>query len=209
MKAQHFARNILAAAVLSTLGGHAAVAADFSNDFYENRGEQDVYDNFIVKSTDASNLQSRAGVLIQKMGENVGSLTVKQQFRVDVSASETPTSLLAGVRLESKGLLKLQDDAVITVKNTAKPSDADISAGNVAHATFGLFSDGSTVKAKNLTVGVESFESTITSGVFAFVGNLSAETLTINVKATQEVEPDVETIGNAFAESLPSGAYGL
>lgn len=143
------------------------------------------------------------------MGENVGSLTVKQQFRVDVSASETPTSLLAGVRLESKGLLKLQDDAVITVKNTAKPSDADISAGNVAHATFGLFSDGSTVKAKNLTVGVESFESTITSGVFAFVGNLSAETLTINVKATQEVEPDVETIGNAFAESLPSGAYGL
>ena len=40
MKAQHFARNILAAAVLSALGAHAAVAADFSEGVYENRGEQ-------------------------------------------------------------------------------------------------------------------------------------------------------------------------
>ena len=47
MKAQHFARNILAAAVLSALGAHAAVAADFSEGVYENHGEQDVYDNFI------------------------------------------------------------------------------------------------------------------------------------------------------------------
>ena len=44
MKAQHFARNILAAAVLSALGAHAAVAADFSEGVYENHGEQDVYD---------------------------------------------------------------------------------------------------------------------------------------------------------------------
>ena len=51
MKAQHFARNILAAAVLSALGAHAAVAADFSEGVYENHGEQDVYDNFIVKNT--------------------------------------------------------------------------------------------------------------------------------------------------------------
>lgn len=36
MKAQHFARNILAAAVLSALGAHAAVAADFSEGVYEN-----------------------------------------------------------------------------------------------------------------------------------------------------------------------------
>lgn len=47
MKAQHFARNILAAAVLSALGAHAAVAADFSEGVYENHGEQDVYDNFL------------------------------------------------------------------------------------------------------------------------------------------------------------------
>ena len=33
MKAQHFARNILAAAVLSALGAHAAVAADFPKGF--------------------------------------------------------------------------------------------------------------------------------------------------------------------------------
>ena len=33
MEAQHFARNILAAAVLSALGAYAAVAADFSKGF--------------------------------------------------------------------------------------------------------------------------------------------------------------------------------
>lgn len=64
-------------------------------------------------------------------------------------------------------------------------------------ATFGLFVNSSTVEAKNLTVGVESYESTVTSGVFALVGDLSAETLTINVKAAEEVDPDVESIGNA------------
>ena len=63
MKAQHFARNILAAAVLS-----AAVAADFSEGVYENHGEQDVYDNFIVKNTDGAELDNSAGVLIQKRG---------------------------------------------------------------------------------------------------------------------------------------------
>ena len=60
-------------------------------------------------------------------------------------------------------------------------------------ATFGLFVNSSTVEAKNLTVGVESYESTVTSGVFALVGDLSAETLTINVKAAEEVDPDVES----------------
>lgn len=39
MKAQHFARNILAAAVLSALGAHAAVAADFSEGVYEKTTE--------------------------------------------------------------------------------------------------------------------------------------------------------------------------
>lgn len=39
MKAQHFARNILAAAVLSALGAHAAVAADFSEGGYERTTE--------------------------------------------------------------------------------------------------------------------------------------------------------------------------
>ena len=107
MKAQHFARNILAAAVLSALGAHAAVAADFSEGVYENHGEQDVYDNFIVKNTDGAELDNSAGVLIQKMGVNVGSLTVNKQFRVDVSATETHASLLAGVRLAPKSLLKL------------------------------------------------------------------------------------------------------
>ena len=68
MKAQHFARNILAAAVLSALGAHAAVAAAFSEGVYENHGEQDVYDNFIVKNTDGAELDNSAGVLIQKMG---------------------------------------------------------------------------------------------------------------------------------------------
>ena len=68
MKAQHFARNILAAAVLSALGAHAAVAADFSEGVYENHGEQDVYDNFIVKNTDGAELDNSAGVLIQKRG---------------------------------------------------------------------------------------------------------------------------------------------
>ena len=83
MKAQHFARNILAAAVLSALGAHAAVAADFSEGVYENHGEQDVYDNFIVKNTDGAELDNSTGVLIQKRGGNVGSLTVNKQFRVD------------------------------------------------------------------------------------------------------------------------------
>lgn len=52
MKAQHFARNILAAAVLSALGAHAAVAADFSEGVYENRGEQQEFENFTVKNAD-------------------------------------------------------------------------------------------------------------------------------------------------------------
>ena len=68
MKAQHFARNILAAAVLSALGAHAAVAADFSEGVYENRGEQQEFENFTVKNTDGAELENRAGVLIQKMG---------------------------------------------------------------------------------------------------------------------------------------------
>ena len=210
MKAQHFARNILAAAVLSALGAHAAVAADFSEGVYENHGEQDVYDNFIVKNTDGAELDNSAGVLIQKMGGNVGSLTVNKQFRVDVSATETHASLLAGVRLDPQSLLKLQDEALISVKNTSKPSDADASAGKVPSATFGLFVNSSTVEAKKLTVGVESYESTVTSGVFALVGDLSAETLTINVKAAEEVDPDVESIGNASpAFDYSEGTYGL
>lgn len=182
MKAQHFARNILAVAVLSALGAHAAVAADFSEGVYVNNGEQDVYDNFTVMNGDASDLQSHAGVFIQKEGEKVGFLTVNNQFKVDVSATETQASVLAGVRLDPLGLLKLQDDAVISVKNTAKPSDAEVSAGKVPNATFGLYSNGSTVTAKNLAVGVESYESASTSGVFAVAGTLAAETLTINVK---------------------------
>lgn len=76
--------------------------------------------------------------------------------------------------------------------------------------TFGLFVNSSTVEAKNLTVGVESYESTVTSGVFALVGDLSAETLTINVKAAEEVDPDVESIGNASpAFDYSEGTYGL
>lgn len=211
MKAQHFARNILAAAVLSALGAHAAVAADFSEGVYENHREQDVYDNFIVKNTDGAELDNSAGVLIQKRGGgNVGSLTVNKQFRVDVSATETHASLLAGVRLDPQSLLKLQDEALISVKNTSKPSDADASAGKVPSATFGLFVNSSTVEAKKLTVGVESYESTVTSGVFALVGDLSAETLTINVKAAEEVDPDVESIGNASpAFDYSEGTYGL
>ena len=42
MKAQHFARNILAAAVLSALGAHAAVAADFSEGVYEPASRQKI-----------------------------------------------------------------------------------------------------------------------------------------------------------------------
>lgn len=210
MKAQHFARNILAAAVLSALGAHAAVAADFSEGVYENRGEQQEFENFTVKNTDGAELDNRAGVLIQKMGGDVGSLTVNKQFRVDVSATETHASLLAGVRLDPQSLLKLQDEALISVKNTSKPSDADASAGKVPSATFGLFVNSSTVEAKKLTVGVESYESTVTSGVFALVGDLSAETLTINVKAAEEVDPDVESIGNASpAFDYSEGTYGL
>lgn len=143
-------------------------------------------------------------------GGNVGSLTVNKQFRVDVSATETHASLLAGVRLDPQSLLKLQDEALISVKNTSKPSDADASAGKVPSATFGLFVNSSTVEAKNLTVGVESYESTVTSGVFALVGDLSAETLTINVKAAEEVDPDVDSIGNASpAFDYSEGTYGL
>lgn len=141
---------------------------------------------------------------------DVGSLTVNKQFRVDVSATETHASLLAGVRLDPQSLLKLQDEALISVKNTSKPSDADASAGKVPSATFGLFVNSSTVEAKKLTVGVESYESTVTSGVFALVGDLSAETLTINVKAAEEVDPDVESIGNASpAFDYSEGTYGL
>lgn len=163
-----------------------------------------------MKNTDGAELDNRAGVLIQKMGGDVGSLTVNKQFRVDVSATETHASLLAGVRLDPQSLLKLQDEALISVKNTSKPSDADASAGKVPSATFGLFVNSSTVEAKKLTVGVESYESTVTSGVFALVGDLSAETLTINVKAAEEVDPDVESIGNASpAFDYSEGTYGL
>lgn len=213
MKAQHFARNILAAAVLSALGAHAAVAADFSEGVYENRGEQQEFENFTVKNADGADLDNSAGVFIRNKGKDKGSLTVKQQFRVDVSSTETPAQVLKGVHVESESRLELKGDVDITVKNTAKPSDADVEAGNVAHTTFGLFSSGSEVQAKNLTVGVESYESTITSGVFAVGGFLGAETLTINVKAAEEAEVDDETdgasMGNASDEGLASGAYGL
>ena len=57
---------------------------------------------------------------------NKGSLTVKQQFRVDVSSTETPAQVLKGVHVESESRLELKGDADITVKNTAKPSDADV-----------------------------------------------------------------------------------
>lgn len=146
----------------------------------------------------------------RRWGGDVGSLTVNKQFRVDVSATETHASLLAGVRLDPQSLLKLQDEALISVKNTSKPSEADASAGKVPSATFGLFVNSSTVEAKKLTVGVEFYESTVTSGVFALVGDLSAETLTINVKAAEEVDPDVESIGNASpAFDYSEGTYGL
>lgn len=137
MKAQHFARNILAAAVLSALGAHAAVAADFSEGVYENRGEQQEFENFTVKNADGADLDNSAGVFIRNMGTDKGSLTVKQQFRVDVSSTETPAQVLKGVHVESESRLELKGDADITVKNTAKPSDADVEAENVAHTTFG------------------------------------------------------------------------
>lgn len=76
MKAQHFARNILAAAVLSALGAHAAVAADFSEGVYENRGEQQEFENFTVKNTDGAELDNRAGVLIQNYAKNDSNKTV-------------------------------------------------------------------------------------------------------------------------------------
>ena len=42
------------------------------------------------------------------------------------------------------------------------------------------------------------------------MGDLSAETLTINVKAAEEVDPDVESIGNASpAFDYSEGTYGL
>lgn len=126
MKAQHFARNILAAAVLSALGAHAAVAADFSEGVYENRGEQQEFENFTVKNADGADLDNSAGVFIRNMGTDKGSLTVKQQFRVDVSSTETPAQVLKGVHVESESRLELKGDADITVKNTAKPSDADV-----------------------------------------------------------------------------------
>lgn len=76
MKAQHFARNILSAAVLSALGAHAAVAADFSEGVYENRGEQQEFENFTVKNTDGAELDNRAGVLIQNYAKNDSNKTV-------------------------------------------------------------------------------------------------------------------------------------
>lgn len=76
MKAQHFARNILAAAVLSALGAHAAVAADFSEGVYENRGEQQEFENFTVKNTDGAELDNRAGVLIHNYAKNDSNKTV-------------------------------------------------------------------------------------------------------------------------------------
>lgn len=47
---------------------------------------------------------------------NKGSLTVKQQFRVDVSSTETPAQVLKGVHVESESRLELKGDADITVK---------------------------------------------------------------------------------------------
>ena len=40
----------------------------FPKGFYENRGEQQEFENFTVKNTDGAELDNRAGVLIQKMG---------------------------------------------------------------------------------------------------------------------------------------------
>ena len=67
----------------------------------------------------------------------------------------TPRCSLAFVSIP-KACSKLQDEALISVKNTSKPSDADASAGKVPSATFGLFVNSSTVEAKNLTVWVWS-----------------------------------------------------
>ena len=107
MKAQHFARNIFAAAVLSASGAHAAVAADFSEGVYENRGEQQEFENFTVKNADGADLDNSAGVFIRNMGTDKGSLTVKQQFRVDVSSTETPAQVLKGVHVGVSGFLCL------------------------------------------------------------------------------------------------------
>lgn len=73
MKAQHFARNILAAAVLSALGAHAAVAADFSEGVYENRVEQQEFENFTVKNADGADLDNSAGVFIRNMGTDISN----------------------------------------------------------------------------------------------------------------------------------------
>ena len=73
MKAQHFARNILADAVLSALGAHAAVAADFSEGVYENRGEQQEFENFTVKNADGADLDNSAGVFIRNMGTDISN----------------------------------------------------------------------------------------------------------------------------------------
>ena len=40
----------------------------FPKGFMKTDGEQDVYDNFIVKNTDGAELDNSAGVLIQKRG---------------------------------------------------------------------------------------------------------------------------------------------
>ena len=82
MQSQNFARNILAAAVLSAMGAHVAVADDYSAESYENRGNQDEYDIFSVKNTNASELQNQAGVFIRDLNSTSGSLTVKKQFNV-------------------------------------------------------------------------------------------------------------------------------
>ena len=84
-----------------------------------------------MKNADWADLDNCAGVFIRNMGTDKGSLTVKQQFRVDVSSTETPAQVLKGVHVES------ESRSDITVKNTAKPSDADVEAENVAHTTFG------------------------------------------------------------------------
>lgn len=208
MQSQNFARNILAAAVLSAMGAHVAVADDYSAESYENRGNQDEYDIFSVKNTNASELQNQAGVFIRDLNSTSGSLTVKKQFNVDISSTQTTTPKLAGVRLDSNSSLTLQDDAVISVKNTLQLSGADVQAGAETTGTYGLFSNGANIKAGNLDIGVEAYNSAITSGIFAVDSTLSAENLTIKVNAATEAG-DADLMDNTTVGGGIKGAYGL
>lgn len=96
MKAQHFARNILAAAVLSALGAHAAVAADFSEGVYENRGEQQEFENFTVKNADGADLDNSAGVFIRNMGTDISNFG---SVRISVSGEVIPGAAQRGCPL--------------------------------------------------------------------------------------------------------------